>query len=91
VSNQPIAVQDLELTVLEQLDFDDTPKCDNDSCDRDATHMIRCHCGVGAEFTCFPCVEEMKNAEPGNDVIWFDPAKSCGHLTLISLCEITPL
>lgn len=83
---------ELDLSALEELDYGFTQKCDNEECDRDATHQIRCHCKVGSEFSCLPCIQAMKSEVPlGGGFIFFDPSKSCGHLSLISLCEIAPL
>lgn len=80
---------DIDTSILEALDFDVTPKCDNDTCERDATHTIRCHCRRGVEFSCFQCVTEIL-AEP-LAIIKFDPQKSCGHLSSLHVCEIAPL
>ena len=85
---------DLGTELIEELDFDHTPKCDNETCDNDATHIIRCNCGKGTEFSCFACITGMLNAatiNPIGGLIIFDPNKSCGHATLITLCEISPL
>lgn len=86
---------DIDLTVLEDIFGDMTPKCDNETCERDATHTITCgQCGVGTEFSCFPCVQSMQAAAAENflaGTIRFDPQKSCGHITFITLCRIDPL
>ena len=85
---------ELDTTILEALEWDDTPKCDNDTCDKDATHIIRCHCGVGAEFSCLACINDMQDAAQTNPLagsILFDAKKSCGHFSLILICTISPL
>lgn len=85
---------DLDLSVLEDLDFDHTPKCDNETCDNDATHLIKCNCGKGTEYSCMECIISMKEGALRDllgGVIAFDPNKSCGHVTLINLCEIAPI
>lgn len=85
---------DLDTVLLESLDFDNTPKCDNDTCEKDATHIIRCHCGVGAEFSCIGCINDMQDAaaiHPLGGIIRFDGNKSCGHMSLITVCTISPL
>ena len=87
-------INETDILVLEDLNFDHTPKCDNDTCDNNATHLIRCHCGVGTEYSCITCVNQMQDAGKGNPIagaIQFDGNKSCGHLSLISLCSIVPL
>jgi len=84
-----------DTTVLENLEFSFTPKCDNDSCDNDATHLIKCACAKGTEFSCQTCIMNMladaATNPPLGGLIGFDPNKSCGHVTLINLCEIAPL
>jgi len=80
---------DLDTSILEDLNFDHTPKCDNDTCDNDATHTIRCHCGVGMEYSCSTCIISMQQDDLG--VIKFDGNKSCGHLSLIIMCTVAPL
>jgi hypothetical protein len=93
---------DLDLTVLEELDKDLTPKCDGEGCNRDATHTITCPCGKGTEFSCMPCIESMKDGgkvelngkvilDLGGGIILFDPTKSCGHRAKIDDCAINPL
>lgn len=87
-------INETDILVLEDLNFDHTPKCDNDICDNDATHLIRCHCGVGTEYSCIGCINSMKESGAVNPIfggIKFDPNKSCGHFSLIDACEITPL
>ena len=87
-------VVDNETTLLEDLDFDHTPKCDNDTCDNDATHMIRCHCQGGTEYSCLKCINDMQDAaeiNPLAGMILFDGNKSCGHQSFIFLCTISPL
>lgn len=84
-----------ETTLLEELDFSHTPKCDNEICDNDATHLIRCHCGSGTEYSCLTCITNMRQDAIENPAfggfIQFDGSKACGHLSLIILCKITPL
>lgn len=87
-------INETDILILEDLNFDYTPKCDNDNCDNDATHLIRCHCGVGSEYSCINCINQMQPSGKYNQnegAIQFDGNKSCGHLSLISLCTIIPL
>lgn len=92
----PLALPDVDLdvTVLEDLEFDHTPKCDNDKCERDATHLIRCHCQNGVEYICSECAVDLKSqamANPFAAVIIFDKVKSCGHVAPVIGCSIVPL
>lgn len=86
---------DLDMITLEDILGDMTPKCDNDTCNNDATHTITCgHCGKGVEFSCQKCIEEMKKMSEENflyGALTFDAQKSCGHTTFITLCRIDPL
>ena len=87
-------ISDIEIQLLNDLNFDHTPKCDNDVCDNDASHLIRCHCSVGTEYSCLSCIDNMKEAGKNNPMdggILFDPNKSCGHFSLIFICTITPI
>lgn len=81
---------DIDTSILEALDFDHTPKCDNEECENDATHTIRCHCRKGVEFSCFGCVTEILAGSP-TAIIIFDKQKSCGHMSSLHICEIAPL
>lgn len=80
---------DIDTSILEALDFDATPKCDNNTCERDATHTIRCHCRKGVEFSCAQCIMEIKATDGA--YIMFDPNKSCGHFSSLDICEIAPI
>lgn len=94
MSTSTETINETDILVLEDLNFDHTPKCDNDICDKDATHLIRCHCGVGTEYSCLACINDMQDAgriDPVAGAIKFDPNKSCGHLSLIDMCTISPL
>lgn len=85
---------DVELKILEDLDFDTTPQCDNESCNKDATHVIRCHCQQGVEYICAECAIGLRQAAMANPlaaVILFDKNKSCGHLSPVIACSIEPL
>jgi hypothetical protein len=85
---------DIETILLEDLDLDITPQCDNEFCDNEATHIIRCVCQKGAEFSCFTCVllfKQAVNEIPEKAIIFFDPEKSCGHITPFALCSVSPL
>jgi len=85
----------LDLTELESLIEDATPKCDNEDCERDATHTLTCGtCKKGTEFSCYPCIISMQEAARlglWDGVVLFDPTKSCGHPSHISDCIINPL
>jgi hypothetical protein len=85
----PEDVKEVDQALLEELDLYTNPKCDNEECERDATHLIRCHCRSGVEFSCFPCIMEIMSM-PGAG-IQFDPSKSCGHMSSLHFCEINPL
>lgn len=78
-----------DTSLLEELDFLTKPECDNEECSNDATHTIRCNCGRGLEYSCVPCLHLIYSFP--NAGIQFDPNKSCGHLTSLFLCEVTPL
>jgi hypothetical protein len=84
---------EFDTIVLSELDFDLTPKCDNESCDNDATHTITCPCTKGSEFSCYTCIMSMKQAalDDPDYAILFDPQKSCGHVARINDCTINPL
>lgn len=81
---------DTDVSILEDLNLDMTPKCDADDCDNDATHTIRCSCIQGVEFTCWTCAVSMQEFKD-TLVIRFDPEKSCGHHTPFAECTISPL
>lgn len=85
----PDTTTDIDLSLLEEFDIDLTPQCDNENCENDATHMIRCHCRRGVEFSCFPCIQLISSDALA--IIKFDPSKSCGHLSSLHVCEITPI
>lgn len=86
----PDTISEIDASVLEELDFDATPKCDGEGCERDATHTIRCVCRKGVEFSCFPCIQQLQEAGL-MAAIMFDPNKSCGHVVPFVTCTINPL
>ncbi len=83
---------EIQVDVLNDLDF--APECDNELCDNKATHLIQCGCRNGSEFVCMPCIQIVVGAaaaNPFDGFIQFSPDKSCGHLTHISRCRVSPL
>ncbi len=90
----PERVEKIDISVLEDLDLDTEPNCDNDMPGLDehkATHSVRCACRTGVEFTCLPCMLMFKALPKDLAYISFNPNKSCGHTCHIDDCEIAPL
>lgn len=84
---------DIDTSILDDLEFShvDPTICEYTDCEAEATHMLLCPCNEGAENTCTPHAEEIREAVAIGriGVIRFD--HTCGHNVLLHQCTLIPL